>query len=146
MEQMETAQNMGEQTATFENRLEELVQYGNDHGGSIEAVYISELMGEYCKTVDQIEQVYVRKDRKGKQVVELVPRVGDQIVYLGPLDDYQKKLSKLKTFYEKAVGTVGWRKFAKVNLEYDNQIICTKRREGSILWFSVESFGLEFRN
>lgn len=102
--------------------------------GAIDKKYASKVLsefGQFLQTDDfwnnQIEQVYVRKDRKGKQVVELVPRVGDQIVYLGPLDDYQKKLSKLKTFYEKAVGTVGWRKYAKVNLEYDNQIICTKR-------------------
>ena len=87
--------------------------------------------GQFLQTDDfwncQIEQIYVTKDRKGRHVVELVPRVGDQIVYLGSMDDYQKKLRKLRVFYDKAVGTVGWEKYARVNLEYDNQIICTKR-------------------
>lgn len=88
--------------------------------------------GQYLLTDEfwnqQIEQIYVMKDRKGRQVVELVPRVGDQIVYLGSMDDFQKKLRKLRVFYEKAVGTVGWEKYARVNLEYENQIICTKRK------------------
>jgi len=102
--------------------------------GNIDEKYASKSLaefGQFLQTDDfwnnQIEQIYVMKDRKGKHVVELVPRVGDQIIYLGALEDYQKKLGKLKTFYEKAVGTVGWRKYARVNLEYGNQIICTKR-------------------
>ena len=102
--------------------------------GAIDEKYASKSLaefGQFLQTDDfwnnQIEQIYVMKDRKGKHVVELVPRVGDQIIYLGALEDYQKKLGKLKTFYEKAVGTVGWRKYARVNLEYGNQIICTKR-------------------
>ena len=66
MDRMDTTENaMNDQTATFENRLEDLVQYGNDHGGSIESSYISELMGEYCKTVDQIEQVYDYLEGRG---------------------------------------------------------------------------------
>lgn len=102
--------------------------------GSIDEKYASKELAEFGQFLqadefwnNQIEQIYVMKDRKGRPVVELVPRVGDQIVYLGALDDYEKKLRKLKTFYEKAVGTVGWKKYARVNLEYDNQIICTKR-------------------
>ena len=102
--------------------------------GKIDEKYASKSLAEFGQFLqtdafwnNQIEQIYVMKDRKGKHVVELVPRVGDQIIYLGALEDYQKKLGKLKIFYEKAVGTVGWRKYARVNLEYGNQIICTKR-------------------
>ena len=102
--------------------------------GNIDEKYASKSLAEFGQFLqtdafwnNQIEQIYVMKDRKGKHVVELVPRVGDQIIYLGALEDCQKKLGKLKTFYEKAVGTVGWRKYARVNLEYSNQIICTKR-------------------
>lgn len=76
---------------------------------------------------NQIEQIYVTKGRKGEHVVRLVPRVGEQIVYLGTLDDYQKKLHRLRIFYDKGMGTVGWNKYSKINLEYANQIICTKR-------------------
>lgn len=103
--------------------------------GNIDEKYASKELAEFGKFLqmddfwnNQIEQIYVTKNRKGKRVVELVPRVGDQIVYLGVLDDYEKKLRKLRKFYDRAIGTVGWKKYAQVNLEYDNQIICTKRK------------------
>lgn len=102
--------------------------------GNIDEKYaITELaeFGQFLSTNEfwnnQIEQIYVQKNRKGEHIVELVPRVGDHIVSLGTIDDYEHKLKKLKTFYEKAMGTVGWNKYAKVSLEYGNQIICTKR-------------------
>jgi cell division protein FtsQ len=71
----------------------------------------------------QIEQIHVLPD----QTVELVPRVGDQIVYLGSLEHFERKLQRLKLFYEKALNQVGWNKYSRINLEFDNQIICTKR-------------------
>lgn len=102
--------------------------------GNIDEKYaITELaeFGQFLSTNEfwnnQIEQIYVQKNRKGEHIVELIPRVGDHIVSLGTIDDYEHKLKKLKTFYEKAMGTVGWNKYAKVSLEYGNQIICTKR-------------------
>lgn len=102
--------------------------------GNIDDRYASTKLAEFGQFLladefwnNQIEQVYVTRNRRGEPVVELIPRVGDQVIYLGVLDDYQKKLRKLRTFYDKAIGTVGWKKYARVNLEYDNQIICTKR-------------------
>lgn len=102
--------------------------------GKIDENYASTRLAEFGQFLqknafwnNQIEQLYVQKNQKGEPVVEIVPRVGDNIIYLGSIDDYQKKLQKLKTFYEKAVSVVGWDKYARVNIEYDNQIICTKR-------------------
>lgn len=76
---------------------------------------------------NQIEQINVFKDREHQRVVELVPRVGEHIVYMGKMEGFEKKLKRLKTFYRKAMGQVGWNKYVKINLEYDNQIICTKK-------------------
>ncbi len=77
----------------------------------------------------QIEQVYVKRDRKNKRVVELVPRVGDQIIYLGAMEGFEDKLSRMRTFYDRAMGVVGWNKYDRINLEYDNQIICRKSKK-----------------
>ena len=71
----------------------------------------------------QIEQIYVHTD----QNVELVPRVGDHLIYLGKLKDYERKLEHVKTFYKKALNQVGWNKYSRINVEFDNQIICTQK-------------------
>lgn len=75
---------------------------------------------------NQIEQIYVSKKNK-KPVIELIPRVGDHIIYLGSIDDFEKKLDHLKAFYDKAIKQVGWDKYEKIDLQYGNQVICTKR-------------------
>lgn len=71
----------------------------------------------------QTEQIHVLPDH----TVELVPRVGDHLVYLGKLDDCTRKLRRVRLFYEKALNRVGWNKYSRINVEFDNQIICTKR-------------------
>ena len=73
----------------------------------------------------QIEQINITPDKE----IELVPRVGDHIVFLGKLDGFEEKLGKLKTFYEKALNEVGWNKYARISLEFNNQIICTKKEK-----------------
>jgi len=77
---------------------------------------------------NQIEQIHVSLDREHYRVLELVPRVGDQIIYLGRINGYEKKLKRLKIFYERAMKEVGWNKYSRINLEYDNQIICKKNK------------------
>ena len=71
----------------------------------------------------QIEQIHVLPDRN----IELVPRVGDHLVYLGKLENFEDKLARLKEFYQKGLNQVGWNKYSRINLEFSNQIICTKR-------------------
>lgn len=70
-----------------------------------------------------IEQIHVLPDHS----IELVPRVGDHIVYLGKIDHFEEKLERLKEFYKKGLNQVGWNKYSRISLEFDNQIICTKR-------------------
>ena len=71
----------------------------------------------------QVEQIHVLDD----ETVELVPRVGDHIIYLGSLEHFRQKLERVKAFYEKALNQVGWNKYSRINVEFGNQIICTKR-------------------
>lgn len=71
----------------------------------------------------QIEQIHVLPDKN----IELVPRVGDHVIYLGKLDDFERKLKRVKVFYEKGLNKVGWNKYSRISVEFGNQIICTKR-------------------
>ncbi len=73
--------------------------------------------------------------------VELVPRVGDHVVYLGALPQTKyvnrrkdlvcgfvaKKLDRLGKFYKYGLSQAGWNKYSCIDLEFDNQIICKKK-------------------
>ena len=59
--------------------------------------------------------------------VELVPRVGDHIAYLGQPIRITKKLERLRKFYQYGLTQAGWNKYSRVSVEYDNQIICKRR-------------------
>lgn len=80
-------------------------------------------MLQYDKFWDsQIEQIVV--DSAGG--MELIPRVGRQVIYLGQPVKMVQKLRKLKAFYAQVMPQVGWNKYSRIDLEYDNQIICKK--------------------
>jgi len=72
----------------------------------------------------QVEQLNVLGDGS----IEMVPRVGDHIVYLGQPTDLEHKLSRLKKFYKYGLNKAGWNKYSRISVEYDNQIICKKRK------------------
>lgn len=72
---------------------------------------------------NQIEQINVLADG----TVELVPRVGEHIVYLGRPHNVDGKLKRLEKFYKYGLSRVGWNKYSYVSLEFDNQIICKKK-------------------
>ncbi|KAA6349572.1 hypothetical protein EZS27_002997 [termite gut metagenome] len=71
----------------------------------------------------QIEQINVLP--KGE--IELVPRVGDHIIFLGTAERLEQKFERLQKFYLKALNKVGWNKYSRINLEFENQVVCTKR-------------------
>lgn len=71
----------------------------------------------------QIEQIYVRADKE----IELIPRVGDHLILLGKLDNFEQKLDNLKLMYKKVFPKVGWNKYETINLKYENQVIATHK-------------------
>ena len=71
----------------------------------------------------QVEQIHL----SAQGGVELVPRVGQHLIYLGPLTDWEQKLDRVKRFYSQAIGRVGWNKYERISVEFSNQIICTKK-------------------
>lgn len=72
-----------------------------------------------------IEQIYLNE--KGEFI--LIPRVGNHTIELGTADNVDTKLQKLHTFYTEAMGTVGWNKYSKINIEFNDKIVCTKREK-----------------
>ena len=87
--------------------------------------------------LNQIEQINVRPDRG----IELVPRVGNHIIFIGYLpirrnkaandkgiDEFvTKKLERTEKFYRYGLSQAGWNKYSYIDVEFDNQIICRRR-------------------
>jgi len=71
----------------------------------------------------QIEQIVALSNNE----IQLVPRVGDQVILLGKLENYKEKLDKLMTFYQNGLNETGWNKYSVINLKFDKQVVCTKR-------------------
>ena len=70
----------------------------------------------------QVEQLNVLTDG----TVEMVPRVGDHIIYLGQPVRLSQKFARLEKFYKYGLSETGWNKYSYISLEFDNQIICKK--------------------
>lgn len=72
----------------------------------------------------QVEQLNVLHDGS----IELIPRIGEHIVYLGQPTGLEKKLSRLEKFYRYGLSKAGWNKYSYISVEFDNQIICKKAK------------------
>jgi cell division protein FtsQ len=71
----------------------------------------------------QIDQIYVDNNSE----IDLIPRIGNQTVHLGTIENYDGKLRNLEAFYDKVLPEVGWNKYSVINLEFKDQIVCKKR-------------------
>ena len=61
------------------------------------------------------------------QTMSLKTRVFDFEIVLGDLNDLDKKINNLKAFYQKAKKDKMLNTYSKVNLQFNNQVVCTKK-------------------
>lgn len=71
----------------------------------------------------QIQQINF--NRHGE--IELIPTLGEHLIVLGDLENYQGKLKKLKLFYSEGLNHMDWNMYDTINIKFKNQIICTKK-------------------
>ncbi len=71
----------------------------------------------------QIEQVYVESNGE----FSLAPRVGDQIIHLGSLENYPVKMRNLYALYKNGLHPREWNNYKEINLKFEGQVICTKK-------------------
>lgn len=71
----------------------------------------------------QIDQIFVDNNDE----IDLIPRVGNQLIHLGTTENFEGKLRNLAAFYDKVLPEVGWNKYSVINLEYKDQIVCKRR-------------------
>ena len=71
---------------------------------------------------DQITQVFITTDNE----IQLIPLVGNQIIVMTTFTKLPEKLAKLFAFYTQGLKKSGWEKYNKINIEYKDQVVCTK--------------------
>jgi len=77
------------------------------------------------------EDDFLKKQIVGIEQIEnneflLKTRIGNQIVELGDLTNIDVKIKKLKAFYQKTMEDKTLDKYKKINLVYNDQVVCTK--------------------
>ena len=68
----------------------------------------------------QIAHVIIKKDGE----VEMYPQVTKQRIEFGTPEDLEKKFSKLMIFYKEILPGKGWNSYSRVNVKFEDQIIC----------------------
>ena len=85
---------------------------------------------------NMFEQINITKNLG----VELIPRVGNHVVFLGRLPEsnvksereesirqlVDTKMKRLVAFYKYGLKEAGWNMYSEISLEFDNQIICKR--------------------
>ena len=70
----------------------------------------------------QIQQVYVTPSGE----FELIPRVGSHVIEFGRAEDAAEKFYKLRLLYLEGFNKLGWNQYSRINLKYNNQVVCIK--------------------
>ncbi len=83
----------------------------------------------------QIDQVDITANR----TFEMIPKIGNQVIAFGNADNYEQKFNKLLTFYKEVETKVGWNKYSKIDVEYNNQIVAVKRGAEDIIQDSLRT-------
>lgn len=71
----------------------------------------------------QIDQIDITAGHK----FEMVPKMGDQIIRFGKLEDYQSKFNNLFAFYEKVLMPLGWHKYSVIDVQYKGQVVALRK-------------------
>lgn len=69
-----------------------------------------------------VVQIHQNSDK----TIDLKLRQSNFIVQLGSLKHLDKKINNLRAFYQKIIKDKTVNKYSKVNLQFDNQVVCTK--------------------
>lgn len=84
---------------------------------------------------DSVEQVAVLPDG----TLELALEGEDFLVYLGKTQEVGRKMEHFAKFYNRALQRIGTNKYARISLEFNNQIICTLRDKPGLKIYSART-------
>lgn len=100
--------------------------------GKINKEYAREHLTEMASYINthtpwntEIQQLHVKTPKH----IEMIPFTGEHVIVLGEPTNIEQKMNKLSIFYKEGLNKAGWNKYSIINLNYDNQIVCTKRNK-----------------
>lgn len=83
-------------------------------------------LGQYLRTHDfwdqQVQQICVSPSHE----IDLIMRVGSQVVHFGRVTNVDQKFRNLYAFYTTILPQVGWKRYTEISVVYDNQVIGKK--------------------
>lgn len=97
----------------------------NEEWSDKELVYLANVIRQDAFLRKEIVSVE-RVGQKSHPQFELNTRWGDQKVLLGDLTHLEKKIAKLKVFYQKMLLDDTLKDYKTINLKFDEQIVCEK--------------------
>jgi len=75
-----------------------------------------------CDPFWRAQIVYIRINERGK--ITMHTQVGKQHIELGAPEAIERKMTQLALFYKQIIPYKGWNAYKRVNIEFDNQIVC----------------------
>ncbi len=79
------------------------------------------------ETDDFLRKQMVGIEKLNNGSYQLLPRVGEHTILLGDTTQLKQKMMNLKIFYKKALKEKFIDKYSKINLQYNHQVIGTKK-------------------
>lgn len=71
----------------------------------------------------QVDQIDINAERQ----FTMIPKVGNQLVFLGDGKNADAKFKKLMIFYKDVLRTASWNRYITIHVGYTGQIVATKR-------------------
>jgi len=69
-----------------------------------------------------IDQIIISKEGE----FELIPKVAGSVIELGKGEDLDEKFENLFWIYKKVLPVKGWEYYEKIDLKYENHVVCSK--------------------
>ncbi len=83
----------------------------------------------------QVSQINITANR----TFEMIPTIGNQTILLGRGVNIDKKFDRLYSFYKQVWSKVGIEKYSIINVQYNGQVIATRRGEEAIVIDSTKA-------
>lgn len=76
---------------------------------------------------DFLKKQIIAVEKTKNNAFDLVTRVGKQKIEIGKIENLDSKFKNLNSFFNKTMADQSIDKYITINLEYNNQVVCTKK-------------------